>query len=535
MIDGSPEHQLAERSQKINAPDTTQKICLECNRQFTGIVSACPHDGTLLVKIQQDPIIGSVLDGSYEVLSLIGHGGMGVVYKARHKLMDRVVAIKMLKSTLVSDSMSVKRFQQEVKATGRLVHPHAITVYDFGISPDGLPYIVMDYLEGASLSEVIKKEDHIAVERGVRILSQACEALTHAHKQGVVHRDLKPSNIVLINFDGDPDYVKVVDFGVAKLVGGASEGAQKLTQTGEVCGSPVYMSPEQCLGQELDLRSDIYSMGIVIYETLTGKLPLLGRTMVDTMSKHVSEMPQPFKTIRPDIYIPERLEQVVFKAMAKDANKRHQSMEELREDLENAVPKPGRSTSLRNTQTVAAYPQAYPDKGGSSKKMMIMVAVIAMSVTAAGIALFAMIQSGSTKVGPRAGELMQNDDATSDESSTTHDTDKRANPETTSKSNGTTSAPPEKSPSGEGTAPTASNTVHAGHAARVPEATEHRNNFAPKHTTVAQLKEPNAVAPHKAHAHPVKPKHAGSEDVDENKSKKLFDGLREQLNSKGKL
>jgi serine/threonine protein kinase len=379
----------------INAPDTTQKICLECNRQFTGIVAACPHDGTLLVKLQQDPLIGSVLDGSYEVLSLIGHGGMGVVYKARHKLMDRIVAIKMLKAALVSDSMSVKRFQQEVKATGRLVHPHAITVYDFGISPEGLPYIVMDYLEGSSLSEVIKKDGQVEVDRCIKIVSEACEALAHAHKQGVVHRDLKPSNIVLTNYDDDPDFVKVVDFGVAKLVGGAAEGAQRLTQTGEVCGSPVYMSPEQCLGQELDFRSDIYSMGIVVYETLTGRLPLIGRTMVDTMSKHVSEMPQPFNKIRPDIYIPERLEQVVFRAMAKDPAKRHQSMEELRADLEYAIPKPGRNSSLRSTHaSMAAYPPAAEPKGFSRKTAMMIAAIVAAAV-AAGIALFAMIHSGA--------------------------------------------------------------------------------------------------------------------------------------------
>lgn len=379
----------------INAPDTTQKICLECNRQFTGIVAACPHDGTLLVKLQQDPIIGSVLDGSYEVLSLIGHGGMGVVYKARHKLMDRIVAIKMLKAALVSDSLSVKRFQQEVKATGRLVHPHAITVYDFGISPDGLPYIVMDYLEGSSLAELIKKENQVEVDRCIKIVSEACEALAHAHKQGVVHRDLKPSNIVLTNYDDDPDFVKVVDFGVAKLVGGAAEGAQRLTQTGEVCGSPVYMSPEQCLGQELDCRSDIYSMGIVIYESLTGRLPLIGRTMVDTMSKHVSEMPQPFSKIRPDIYIPERLEQVVFRAMAKDPNKRHQSMDELREDLEYAIPKPGRNSSLRSTHaSMAAYPSPEEPKG-FNKKTAIMIAAVVVAAVAAGVALFAMIHSGA--------------------------------------------------------------------------------------------------------------------------------------------
>jgi serine/threonine-protein kinase len=348
------------------------------------------------VKLQQDSLIGTVLDNSYEVISIIGHGGMGVVYKARHTLMDRVVAIKMLKSTLISDSMSVKRFQQEVKASARIDHPHAITVYNFGISPEGLPYIVMDFLQGDSLAEVIKAEGHVEVDRGVKIITQACEALAHAHKQGVVHRDLKPSNIVLTNYDDDPDFVKVVDFGVAKLMGGTAEGAQRLTQTGEVCGSPVYMSPEQCMGQELDLRSDIYSMGILIYETLTGKLPLIGRTMVDTMSKHVSEMPPSFSKVRPDLYIPERVEQVVMKAMAKDPADRHQNMDELREDLENAIPKPGRSSSLRHTQMTASRDSISSPSLLEAKKLPL-PALMAASV--AGVIVVALVVFGFLHLG----------------------------------------------------------------------------------------------------------------------------------------
>ena len=359
-------------------------------------MAACPHDGTLLVKLQQDSLLGTVLDNSYEVISIIGHGGMGVVYKARHTLMDRIVAIKMLKSTLISDSMSVKRFQQEVKASARIDHPHAITVYNFGISPEGLPYIVMDFLQGSSLAEVIKAEGHVEVDRGVKIITQACEALAHAHKQGVVHRDLKPSNIVLTEYDEDPDFVKVVDFGVAKLMGGTAEGAQRLTQTGEVCGSPVYMSPEQCMGQELDLRSDIYSMGILIYETLTGKLPLIGRTMVDTMSKHVSEMPPSFSKVRPDLYIPERIEQVVMRAMAKDPADRHQNMDELREDLENAIPKPGRSSSLRHTQMTSTRDSMAGASLLEAKKFPI-PAIIAASV--AGVVVVALAVFGLTHLG----------------------------------------------------------------------------------------------------------------------------------------
>jgi serine/threonine protein kinase len=299
----------------------------------------------------QDPLIGSTLAGCYQIQSLLGAGGMGVVYKARHGLMDRIVAIKMLQAQLVSDQLSVARFHQESKAASRINHPNVITIYDFGISPQGLPYIVMDYLAGEPLSDVIRELGQIGVDRTLKITIQTCDALAHAHKQGVVHRDLKPGNIVLTTYNDDKDYVKVVDFGVAKLM---NQDGQRLTQAGEVCGSPVYMSPEQCMGQELDARSDIYSMGIVLYETLTGKLPILGKTMVDTMSKHCSEIPPAFKVSRPDLYIPERLEAIIFKALAKDPGDRQQSMDELKSDLESAIPRAGRTSTLRTAPPEAA-------------------------------------------------------------------------------------------------------------------------------------------------------------------------------------
>jgi serine/threonine-protein kinase len=330
-----------------------------------------------------------VLAGNYEILEVLGQGGMGVVYRGKHSLMERIVAIKMLLSQLISDTNSVKRFQQESKAAARLKHPHIIDVYDFGISPAGQPYIVMEFLEGTPLSDLIKKEGQIGVERSIKLIAQACDALDHAHKQGVVHRDLKPSNIVLTQYDEEKDYVKVVDFGVAKLieVGNNNEG-QRLTQAGEVCGSPVYMSPEQCMGQDLDARSDIYSMGIVLYETLTGKLPILGKTMVDTMSKHISEPPVPFNEARPDLYIPERLEWVVLKAMAKDPAQRHQTMEEFKLDLDLAIPRPGRSTVLRTQEQKSPIESML----GFVKEVPVWTwaAAVALMVAAGGIIVHAV-------------------------------------------------------------------------------------------------------------------------------------------------
>ncbi len=359
-----------------------RKVCLECHRQFTGIVAACPHDGTLLVNILQDPLIGTTLAGNYEILSILGQGGMGVVYKARHALMDRVVAIKMLQAQLITDSMSVKRFQQESKAASRINHPNVITVYDFGISPTGQPYIVMDCLTGVPLSDIIKTDGQVSVERTIKVMVQACDALDHAHRQGVIHRDLKPSNIVLINFDNEKDFVKVVDFGVAKLMNGTE--SQRLTQVGEVCGSPVYMSPEQCKGLELDARSDIYSMGIVLFESLTGHLPILGKTMVDTMSRHISAPPAKFNEVRPDLYIPERLESVVLRALAKDPADRQQTMAELMQEIDMAIPRPGRSQVLR---TQPPPSEKRPDKKQSfSKRTPVRIAATVAVVGICGLA-----------------------------------------------------------------------------------------------------------------------------------------------------
>ena len=390
----------------------TRRVCLACNREFTGIVTACPHDGTVLIPLTQDQLIGTKLADRYEILSVIGHGGMGVVYKAKHELMDRVVAIKMLQAQLISDSMSVKRFQQEAKAASRLKHPNVITLYDFGVSATtGQPYLVMDYLQGVSLAEIIKREGHVGVDRCIRIFTQACSALEHAHRQGVIHRDLKPGNIMLVDNEDEKDYVKVVDFGVAKLMPWAGEEeAQRLTQTGEVCGSPVYMSPEQCMGQKLDARSDIYTMGVVIYEALTGRLPLLGKNMVDTMSKHISEMPQPFGTVRPDLYIPERLEAVVFRALQKNPADRHQTMELLEQDLQIAVPRPGKSQGLRTVTStdlkviknptaqvpIPKAPAAKTQKFVSDKKRppVIVAAVVALVVAIGGALAWMMTNKG---------------------------------------------------------------------------------------------------------------------------------------------
>ncbi|MBI4534198.1 MAG: serine/threonine protein kinase, partial [Candidatus Melainabacteria bacterium] len=281
--------------------------------------------------VDSKALIGSVLADRYEILCLVGEGGMSVVYKGRHQLMDRLVAVKMLKAHLVSNPSILKRFQQEAKAISYLTHPNIVSVFDFGILPQ--PYLVMDYLQGISLDDLIEESKGLKVERAIHIFGQICNALTHAHQKGLIHRDLKPGNIMLVRSEDEDDFVKIVDFGIAKLMPWAQQDFQKLTQTGEAFGSPVYMSPEQCLAEELDNRSDIYSLGCVMYETLTGRPPLVGSQVLETMYKHLNATPVALGAIRPDLCFAESLEKIVLKCLRKKPEERYQSMKELKEDL----------------------------------------------------------------------------------------------------------------------------------------------------------------------------------------------------------
>lgn len=331
---------------------------MACSREFSGNLAHCPHDGNQLRELPQDQWEGKRLADRYKIERRLGTGGMGVVYLAWHELMERWVAIKMLKQSFVEDAQSVKRFQQEAKAASRLKHPNIITLYEFDVTPTHQPYMVMDYLvsthpdpalRARSLAQEIRDCGQIPVERCIHILAQACDALDHAHRQGVIHRDVKPANIMIVPCEDDPDFVRVVDFGVAKLlpINTTSVEVQGLTQVGEVCGSPVYMSPEQCMGQSLDPRADIYSMGVVLYEAITGRLPLVGKNMVETMQKHMNETPPSFNAVRPDLFVPARIEQVVMRALSKHAHERQQTMSELAQDLQFAIPRAGQTPSLR--------------------------------------------------------------------------------------------------------------------------------------------------------------------------------------------
>lgn len=299
--------------------------------------TTCSYDGTKLTSIKKPTLSGIVAD-KYEIIASIGGGGWGTVYKARHTLLDRIVAVKTLHPHMVASGSALKRFKQEAQAGSQLDHPHILNVLDFGITDDGIPYLVMDYLEGQSLGDLLQGNKNLQPARGLAIFVQVASALAHAHRRGVIHRDLKPANVMLIEHDDNPDYVKIVDFGIAKILKrGDGADSTELTETGQLFGSPLYMSPEQCTGKDLDGRSDIYSLGCVIYRSLTGLPPFEVQDLATCIYKHVNELPVPFGIACPELELRPELESLVFKAMAKDPAERFQSMSELEEAIKTLM------------------------------------------------------------------------------------------------------------------------------------------------------------------------------------------------------
>jgi serine/threonine-protein kinase len=269
--------------------------------------------------VSQDPFVGKVIDGRYEIQARIGEGGMGVVYKARQTSIDRVIAIKMLNAQMAADPNWVQRFYNEAKACSRLQHPNTIRMFDFGQTPDGRLYMTMEFLDGMSLREAVSKGP-MAPQRVVKILIQCCASLAEAHSIGIIHRDIKPDNVFLLNMAGSPDFVKLLDFSVAKLL----EGDRMKTQAGVVFGTPQYMSPEQGRGLPLDARSDLYALGILAFEMLTGNVPFNDENPMTVIQMHLHGGVPPLAAT-----IPYSVQQIVRRALEKDPSRRYQSSGEM--------------------------------------------------------------------------------------------------------------------------------------------------------------------------------------------------------------
>jgi serine/threonine protein kinase len=334
------------------------KLCLHCNTHFQGDFDQCPDDNSRLVVVPEDPVIGKVLGDKYRVLCPVGKGSMGVVYKAIQESTGREMAVKLLHHFLGTNSDSVKRFHREARAVSRLSHPNIIRLYDFGVMDEGQPYIVTELLKGVTLSDVLRKRGYLTLKQALPLIEQVCAAIGEAHRSRVIHRDLKPENIVLedVDLDGDLDAddlikknaIRVLDFGVAKMWSDSGASSASLTLEGKVCGSPAYMSPEQCRGVDVDYRTDIYSMGVVFFETLTGKRPFSADDLMALMLMHVNNKAPSLGSVQPDVTFSTELNDVVMKAMAKNPNERQQSAEELWEDL--------RATTRGRQKTVTVKP-----------------------------------------------------------------------------------------------------------------------------------------------------------------------------------
>ena len=314
--------------------------CPACGRNYPDDLSNCPEDGTLLMadptvnmRFATDPLIGKVFGDKYRLEERIGEGGMGAVYRATHLLIDRAVAVKVLRSRFVEDEAARVRFQREARAAGRLQHANAVTVTDFGTSSDGSVYIVMELLEGRSLRDWLAREKLLDQTRSVSIMLQVAAAVAAAHEEGIIHRDLKPANIFIQQRKHAPPVVKVLDFGIAKIAADSLEDSDQhsLTLTGVMIGTPRYMSPEQCEGRPLTPASDVYSLGIILYEMLTGTTPFSGSSALAVAMKHSNEIPRKPGELVAGI-APE-LEAVILKALEKNPLDRPPNGGEFRREL----------------------------------------------------------------------------------------------------------------------------------------------------------------------------------------------------------
>ncbi len=297
---------------KRQAAQTT-RACPTCGLQLSALVNECPQDGTRLpLAFENDP----TFKHKYEFLETIGVGGMGVIYKARQLAMNKIVAIKMLHAEMPSDD-ALRRFQLEGQTGSLLKHKYIIQIYDLGLTESGRPFMIMDYLQGTTLAQELAANGTLAEERFVRLFLQVSDALSHAHSKGVLHRDLKPSNLMLLR-DNGLEEVRIMDFGIAKLLNGTEYSALQLTKTGEALGSPLYMSPEQCRSGKIDRRADLYSLGCVMYEALTGAPPFIGSTALETLLMHVERQPLELSNASLGREIDPGLQDIVMRLLQKD-------------------------------------------------------------------------------------------------------------------------------------------------------------------------------------------------------------------------
>ena len=355
-------------------------------------------------------LTGKLLNNRYRIEAKIGEGGFGAVYRATQTQMNRKVALKVLHARMAKDPQVVGRFKREAQASSLLRARHTVQVYDFDQSPDGVMYLAMEILEGRSLHAILTEDGPLAPARVVRVLDGIADSLGEAHLQGIVHRDIKPENIFL-EPRPEPDFVKVLDFGIAKIVSGEGLGGSTgpaLTAAGQTLGTLEYMSPEQLMGAQLDGRSDLYALGILAYELLTGALPFKVKTPGEMITAHLKQMPPPPSQVAPARGIPPLLDQVVLKLLAKKRDDRYRDTGALRHDLARlvrgetgAAPQPQPQPVVvapshpprdtPSTDRVAPLAPAAPAKAGVGKGTILLVVVLVLAVAAAVAAILLFV------------------------------------------------------------------------------------------------------------------------------------------------
>lgn len=333
-------------------------ICQGCAAELATWTGHCPHCGwtsRVEVKQRQDALIGRVIGGRYKIVEKLGQGGMGAVYLAEHTGVGQRVAVKFLNPSFSGDPDVVRRFLNEAKSYGQIAHPHAVQLHDFGQDEDGNLYISMEYIEGQDLKRVLEQEKRLSLKDALDVVLQVCDVLGYAHSKGIVHRDLKPENIMLVK--GLRGYhAKVLDFGVARLMG---EQSTRVTATGSITGTPRYMSPEQAEGKDVDHRTDVYALGLVLYECVIGAHPFGSATIAETLRRQVVEPVPHLSQARPDLRLPDVLDAAIQKAVEKSRERRFQSMKDFAEVLVRLVP----TASLD-----APSPDGGSEQAGASQK-----------------------------------------------------------------------------------------------------------------------------------------------------------------------
>ena len=311
------------------------KICTQCENQYPPDVRFCPMDGATLRAVEAGAdLVGQVIADRYAVQAKLGEGGMGQVYLAEHVRMGRRSALKVMHPGMMHDADAIARFNREASNASRISHPNVAAIYDFGETSDGLIYLAMEFVEGEPLTAVVERQGALPAPRAAAIAAQVAQALAAAHDMGIVHRDLKPDNIMIARGRDGADVVKVVDFGIAKA---SDASTQRVTRTGFIVGTPEYMSPEQLSGDRLDGRSDIYALGLVTFHLLTGTLPFPSATMQESMIMRLTERPRTLAEARAGVRWPAEMQQVLDRALARDAKLRYADAREFAADLERAI------------------------------------------------------------------------------------------------------------------------------------------------------------------------------------------------------